>query len=93
MLTLNLTSSSGQDDTFYPSVPKASLFFDSGVQTRLARLTGMDYSKVFRVAKLGKKIGAPSYAFLTQKELEQEQAKALAKAKVKLQMPPVLDSR
>jgi len=87
------SESSGQDDTFYPSVPKASLFFDSGVQTRLARLTGMDYSKVFRVAKLGKKIAAPTYAFLTQKELEQEQAKALAKAKVKLQMPPVLDAR
>lgn len=79
--------------SFYPSVPRASLFFDPGVQSRLTRLTGMDYSKVFRVAKLGKKIGAPTYAFLTQRELEEEQAKALARAKVKLQMPPVMDPR
>jgi len=86
------TSSTGSGD-FYPKVDKASLFFNPNVQTRLQRLTGLDYSKVFRVSKLGKKIEAPTYAFLTQKELEKEQAKAKTQAARKLQMPPVMDAR
>jgi len=72
---------------------KASLFFHPEVQSRLHRLTGMDYSKVFRVSKLGKRIGAPSYSFLTQSELEKLQNKAKERAAVKLQMPPVLEPR
>ena len=69
------------------------MFFHPEVQSRLHRLTGMDYSKVFRVSKLGKRIGAPSYSFLTQSELEKLQNKAKERAAVKLQMPPVLEPR
>jgi len=91
---INTESTSSTDaGNFYPKVDKASLFFNPNVQTRLQRLTGLDYSKVFRVSKEGKKIAAPTYAFLTQKELEKEQAKAKAQAAVKLQMPPVMDVR
>ena len=63
---------------------KASLFFHPEVQSRLQRLTGMDYSKVFRVSKLGKRIGAPSYSFLTQSELEKLQNKATSYQRAEL---------
>jgi len=72
---------------------KQELFFDSKVQDLLKRLTGLDAAKVFRVAKLGQKISAPTYAFLTEKELKETQRKARQEALKKLQMPPVMDVR
>merc|ERR1719403_409288 len=89
----SLTTTLNSTDASDSRPDKASLFFHPEVQSRLHRLTGMDYSKVFRVSKLGKRIGAPSYSFLTQSELEKLQNKAKERAAVKLQMPPVLEPR
>ena len=68
-------------------------FFSSAVQLHLARLTGMDYDRIFRVAKLGQHITAPQYQFLTEAELKKAQAHAEKTAKKLLQMPPVMSER
>jgi len=72
---------------------KEGLFFSNQVQSLLTRLTGMDYDRIFRVAKLGQHISAPQYQFLTDAELKKAQQKALKTAKKLLQMPPVMDVR
>ena len=53
----------------------------------------MDYDRIFRVAKLGQEITAPTYQFLTEKELKTAQADAEKRAKKLLQMPPVMNER
>ena len=69
------------------------VFFSSPVQSHLIRLTGIDYDRIFRVAKLGQRITAPKYQFLTDQELKEAQAKAQQTATMLLQMPPVMDER
>ena len=69
------------------------LFFNPKVQSLLKGLTGLDNSRIFRVAKLSQKITAPQYAFLTDEELKETQARAKVRAEQKLQMPPVMDVR
>jgi hypothetical protein len=68
-------------------------FFSSPVQSHLIRLTGMDYDRIFRVAKLGQSITAPKYQFLTDQELKEAQDKANQTAKMLLEMPPVMNER
>ena len=53
----------------------------------------MDYDRIFRVAKLGQDITAPTYQFLTDKELKVAQVEAEQRAKELLQMPPVMNER
>jgi len=72
---------------------KQLLFFNPKVQSLLKGLTGLDNSRIFRVAKLSQKITAPQYAFLTDEELKETQARAKVRAEQKLQMPPVMDVR
>ncbi len=36
----------------------------------LSKLTGLDREKVFRVARRGQEIKAPTYVFMTEKELQ-----------------------
>jgi len=36
----------------------------------LGKLTGLDHDKVFRVARRGQEIKAPTYVFMTDKELQ-----------------------
>ena len=59
----------------------------------LTRLTGMDYDRIFRVAKLGQHISAPEYQFLTDAELKKVQQQAIKTAKKLIQMPPVMSER
>ena len=74
-------------------VLQEGLFFSSPVQILLTRLTGMDYDRIFRVAKLGQHISAPEYQFLTDAELKKVQQKAINTAKKLIQMPPVMSER
>ena len=53
----------------------------------------MDYDRIFRVEKLGQRITAPKYQFLTDQELKEAQHKAEKSAKKLLQMPPVMKER
>ena len=80
---------------FYLSlfVQQEVLFFSSPVQQCLTRLTGRDYDRIFRVAKLGQHITAPQYQFLTEEELKKAQAHAEKTANKLLQMPPVMSER
>ena len=78
---------------FHLFILQEGLFFSNPVQSLLTRLTGMDYDRIFRVAKLGQHISAPQYQFLTDAELKKAQQKALKTAKKLLQMPPVMDVR
>ena len=75
------------------SDPVAKLFFNPQVQDMLKTLTGLNYEKVFKVARTGKRFNPPSYTFMTEKELKQAQAEAKAKAMKLLQMPPVLSEQ
>ena len=74
-------------------VQQEVLFFSSPVQQCLTRLTGRDYDRIFRVAKLGQHITAPQYQFLTEEELKKAQAHAEKTANKLLQMPPVMSER
>lgn len=75
------------------SDPLSATFFQPSVQACLQRLTGLDYSKVFRVARKGQDVSAPTYVFMTDRELAQAQAETLRKARRKLHMPPVMSER
>ena len=72
---------------------KDDLFFSTPVQCLLTRLTGMNYNRVFRVAKLGQEIKAPTYQFLTEEELRTAEEEAKQRAKKRLQMPPIMNER
>ena len=48
---------------------------------------------VFQVAKEGQEIIAPTYKYVTDKELAKMNAEVKVKAQKKLQMPPVMDER
>ena len=48
---------------------------------------------VFQVAKEGQEIIAPTYKYVTDKELAKMNAEIKVKAQKKLQMPPVMDER
>ena len=71
----------------------AAAFFHPEVQSALKALTSVDYSKIFRIAKRGQTVTPPSYAFMTNKELNAAKAEAHEKALRKLQMPPVMSPR
>ena len=73
--------------------PKASMFFNSKVQETLKSLTGLNYEKIFRVSKMGKKTNSPTYAFMTEKEVQKSKVEAREKALKLLQMPPVMSER
>jgi hypothetical protein len=73
--------------------PISSAFFKPQVQKTLISLTGLNYGKIFRVARRGQKVTAPTYSFMTEKELEAAKATTKAKALKKLQMPPVMSAR
>lgn len=76
------------------SDPVASAFFQPSVQMCLGRLTGLDYTRVFRVARRGQEIKAPKYVFMTEQELQDAKKNAEKRAKQKwLQMPPVMSPR
>lgn len=71
----------------------AKTFFDSRIQETLKSLTGLNYSKVFRIAKSGKNIKPPTYVFMTEKQLQEARQEAREKALKLLQMPPVMSAR
>lgn len=69
------------------------LFCNEKVQGILRSLTGKDMETIFQPKKLGEPLEAPTYAFLTQAELEEQMAAADEKADELLQMPPVMLER
>lgn len=71
----------------------APLFFNQEVQQLLKTLTRVDYNKVFRTIKLGQRIDAPEYRFVTNAELDALMAESKKKAEERLQMPPVVKKR
>lgn len=71
----------------------APLFFNKEVQECLKTLTTVDYNKVFRRRKDGRKLQPPQYKFLTDEELEEATKAAKRRAEKYLQMPPVVKQR
>ena len=75
------------------SDPVAKIFFNPQVQESLKSLTGLNFEKVFKVARSGKRFNPPNYVFMTDKQLKEAQEEARQKALKLLQMPPVMSVR
>ncbi|XP_075211435.1 mitochondrial ribosomal protein S22 [Lycorma delicatula] len=68
-------------------------FYEPEVQKLLKQLTRVNFEKVFRRRKLGKKLKAPTYKFMTTQQIEEQLKDAEKRAEEKMQMPPVLPPR
>ncbi|XP_076591390.1 small ribosomal subunit protein mS22 [Chaetodon auriga] len=66
-------------------------FTDPAVQDILTRITGLDLQKVLRPLK--QELKPPTYALMTDEQLEQATELAKEQAKKLLQMPPILPER
>ncbi|GLH02893.1 28S ribosomal protein S22, mitochondrial [Gryllus bimaculatus] len=71
----------------------APLFFSPDVQRIMRKMTKVDVKKVFRSRKLGEKLDAPEYKFLTSEELEQYMKETEKKVEERLQVPPIVKER
>ncbi|XP_043215563.1 28S ribosomal protein S22, mitochondrial-like [Amphibalanus amphitrite] len=68
-------------------------FFSSRVQELLFQLNDRQHDLVFKPRKLGQKLDAPQYVFMTDEDLDKERRRIEQCLREKLQVPPVLGPR
>ncbi|XP_037090358.1 28S ribosomal protein S22, mitochondrial-like [Pollicipes pollicipes] len=71
----------------------AAFFFNGRVQNVLFQLNDRQHDQVFKPRKLGQKLEAPQYLFMTEEDITKEQHRISSGLREKLQVPPVLNAR